>query len=121
MSVLFHTLHLAIIVGNLTGWIFERTRRAHLALVSLTLFSWIVLGYFYGFGYCFLTDWHWQVLEAQGHADLPASYITYLIHELTPLRPDPSLVDVGTAISFALAVVASLYVNRDLLRRVKGG
>lgn len=116
-SILFHILHVAVIAGNMTGWIFRRTRRLHLALVAITLFSWMVLGFKYGLGYCFLTDWHWQVLEAQGESNLPASYITYAIQKTTGLDPDPFFVDVGTGIAFGFAVCASLVVNRDLLRR----
>ena len=117
LSALLHIVHTIVIVGNLTGWMFQRTRRAHLALVSLTLFSWIVLGYFYGFGYCFLTDWHWQILEARGHTGLPASYVAYVIENLTGWNPDPAVVDAGTGISFGLAVIASLFANRDLFQR----
>ena len=96
---------------------FRRTRRAHLALVSVTLFSWIFLGFKYGLGYCFLTDWHWQILEAQGETGLPGSYITYVIEKTIRTSPDPFLVDVGTGVCFAFAVCASLVVNRDLFRR----
>lgn len=117
VSLFFHVLHLAVIAGNMTGWAIHRARRIHLALVSVTLFSWIVLGYRYGLGYCFLTEWHWQVLESQGVSDLPGSYIAYLIRLLTGLSPDPRLVDAGTGACFAFAVCASLYVNRDLFIR----
>lgn len=121
LSLLFHALHLAVIAGNLTGWMFRSLRRLHLALVSVTLFSWIVLGFRYGLGYCFLTEWHWQVLESEGESGLPASYITYIIFLLTGWNADPWLVDAGTGISFSFAVCASLYVNRDLfLRSAKG-
>lgn len=117
MSFLFHILHLTVIAANLTGWMFPRTRRAHLLLVTMTLFSWVVPGFRYGLGYCFVTDWHWQVLEAEGVTDLPASYISYILG-LAGFSPRPLYVDAATAIAFTAAIAASLYVNRDLLKKI---
>lgn len=106
--ILFHTL---LILFNLLGWIWETTRRLHLATILLTAFSWFVLGIWYGFGYCFCTDWHWQVRRELGYADMPNSYIKFLIELLTGINLSANLVDVATAILFFLALVMSLYVN----------
>lgn len=61
--------HVLLIVFNMVGWIWKRTRKLHLITISLTAFSWIVLGAVYGWGYCFFTDYHAEVLEHLGHAD----------------------------------------------------
>ncbi|MBT3271653.1 MAG: DUF2784 family protein, partial [Spirochaetales bacterium] len=52
--------HSCVIIFNLTGWIWRKTRIPHLILIGLTAFSWFVLGIWYGFGYCPSTDWHWR-------------------------------------------------------------
>ncbi len=106
--ILFHTL---LILFNLLGWIWKATRRLHLATILLTAFSWFVLGIWYGFGYCFCTDWHWQVRRELGYTDMPNSYIKFLIELLTGINLSADLVDVATAILFFLALVMSLYVN----------
>ncbi len=106
--VLFHTL---LILFNLLGWIWKATRRLHLATILLTAFSWFVLGIWYGFGYCFCTDWHWQVRRELGYTDMPNSYIKFLIEMLTGINLSANFVDVATAILFFGALVTSLYVN----------
>jgi hypothetical protein len=112
----FFAFHIALIFFNLFGWIPERFRKWNLISLSLTAFSWFVLGIFYGFGYCFLTDWHWQVREKIGYSTESNSYIHFLITELTGFSPDEHLVDVFTAIFFFLAFGLSIYVN---IRRSK--
>lgn len=117
MSLLFHTIHLTVIVFNLTGWVFERTKRLHLALVAATLASWVGLGFKFGPGYCFLTDWHWQILENQGATDLPNSYVKYIIDLITGLNSNAVMVDILTGITFGFVVIAAVYRNRDLIRK----
>ncbi|MCC5921935.1 MAG: DUF2784 domain-containing protein [Cyclobacteriaceae bacterium] len=70
-DLFFTAFHTLFIVFNVVGWAFEKTRKTHLVTISLTLMSWGVLGIWYGFGYCPLTDWHWQVLRALGETELP--------------------------------------------------
>ncbi len=112
--IAYHFLHLLVIVVNLFAWMFRETRRLHLLVVFLTLFSWIVLGWRFGFGYCFITDWHWQAMEIRGARGLPNSYIKYLVDLFTGWDSNPFWIDAATGISFAIAVICSLYVNRDL-------
>lgn len=69
-------------------------------VMSLTLFSWLALGFFYGIGYCFLTDWHYQVLEARGYTSLPYSYITFLIERLFGSGPSDDFVIKATIVVF---------------------
>ncbi|HUR31773.1 MAG TPA: hypothetical protein VMZ69_10110 [Saprospiraceae bacterium] len=44
----------------------EKTRKAHLLVIDLTIASWFIIGLWKGFGYCFLTDWHWRIKEKLG-------------------------------------------------------
>ena len=96
---------------------FAKTRKLHLITILLTAFSWFVLGIWYGWGYCFCTDWHWQVREALGYHDHSNSYIHFLILKLTGANLNASLVDAGTAIVFGISLIASVWVNRALLSR----
>src|SRR5690606_26267869 len=84
--VVFHT---ALILFNLLGWIWKPTRKAHLIVISLTFASWGILGIWYGWGYCPLTDRHWEILYQLGETSLPDSYISYLLQRMLDLHlPD---------------------------------
>lgn len=110
-DIFLHFAHISLILFNLFGWIFPKTRRANLYCLLLTAISWFGLGIYYGIGYCPLTDWQWQVKLKLGQIDLPDSYIKYLANGLTGFDFDPVLVDVLTVVAFFSALVASVYVN----------
>ena len=93
LNVIFHFLHLSMIMMNLTFWISYRTLWMAQLSVLVTLLSWFGFGYFYGFGYCFLTDWHWQIKEKLGQKNLPASYLKYVLDKVTGFEWDSGLVD----------------------------
>ena len=117
-NTLFFVFHVALIIFNLFGWIPKRLRKWNLAALSLTAFSWFALGIFYGFGYCFLTDWHWQIREKLGYATKSNSYIHFFITELFGLSIAENIVDIFTAVFFFAAFALSLYVNiRDKTKR----
>jgi len=118
MNILYHLLdifflvfHSSLVIFNLFGWIWKKTRLANLITLLLTGASWSLLGIFYGWGYCPLTDWHFRVLEHLGHYDLPNSYIKYLLERLFHLDLPAALVDRVTLISFLAALGVSLVVN----------
>ena len=111
LDVLFVVFHSGLIAFNLLGWIWKRTRRLHLVVLGLTYVSWYGFGFFYGFGYCPCTDWHWDVKRALGEQDLPASYVKYYADALTGMDWDAWLVDrIVMGCGFA-ALVISLYLN----------
>lgn len=84
--------------------------------ILLTAFSWLVLGIWYGIGYCPFTEWHWQVRYRLGYIELPVSYIKFLLDMFTGLNFNPLYVDIFTGIAFALAFLISFYMNlRDFL------
>ncbi|MFP4374169.1 MAG: DUF2784 family protein [Spirochaetaceae bacterium] len=121
LDILFVVFHTALVVFNLTGWAAPRLRRANLVTLALTGLSWGGLGFFYGFGYCPFTDWHWMVLRRLGETDLPASYIRYLFIRLMGLRIDAAVVDTGVLLTFLAALAVSLVLNiRDMHTRGAG-
>ncbi len=77
LDVLFTLLHLLIIGFNLFGWIWPATRKLHLWCAGATAFSWLILGIWFGLGYCPITDYQWQIKEKLGEQNLPNSFIKY--------------------------------------------
>jgi hypothetical protein len=111
LDILFILLHTSIIIFNLTGWIWKKTRKAHLIVVCLTFASWFLIGLWKGLGYCFLTDWHWQVKEKLGERALPNSFIKYAADKITGSDIDAGIIDVVTLIMFVLVLGITVYVN----------
>ncbi len=107
----FFVFHSALIVFNLFGWIWRKTRVANLVVVLLTVLSWTILGIWYGFGFCPSTDWHWQVRAKLGHYDMPSSYTKFLVDSLTGLDVNEKLVDIFAVMFLTLALFASVLTN----------
>lgn len=107
----FYVFHTVLIVFNLLGWLYPRTRKLNLITLLATFGSWGLLGFWKGWGYCFLTDWHYQVLRALGEKGMPSSYIAFLIEKITGLSLDPELVNTLTVSLALLALVFSVWVN----------
>ena len=118
LDIFFFIFHILIILFNLLGWIWQKTRKWNLAILLLTGFSWLILGIWYGLGYCPFTEWHWQVRQKLGYHDMPASYIKFLIKSLTGIDLNARLVDIITLVFFLAALIISVFLNkRDWLRR----
>ena len=112
LDIFFVVFHTSIILFNLFGWIWRKTRIYNLILLILTGASWLILGLLVGtLGYCPLTDWHFNVLNKLGASDLPSSYVKYLADRLTGLNFDSSLVDRVTLYAFLAALGLSLFFN----------
>ncbi len=105
---IFHTL---FAIFNVFGWIWTKTRKINLLLLLLTAFSWIILGIWYGIGYCPLTEYHWQVRYRLGYHDMPYSYIKFLLDIWTGLDWNPMVVDTITALLFSSALFISVFLN----------
>jgi len=105
----FFFFHSIFILFNVFGWIIPRWRFANLITLSLTAFSWFILGIWYGFGYCPMTDWHWEVRRLLGYNDNSNSYIHFLILKLTGINLPEDLVNSLTAIIFIMAYSFSIY------------
>ena len=119
LDTIFWWLHVLVIGFNLTGWIWNSTRRIHLLLVMLTVFSWLILGFKYGFGYCFLTDWHWEIKAALGKQDLPNSFITFIFNYQLGCSIPVKVIDAATATTFFFVLIATVYRNWDLVKKVE--
>ena len=111
LDIFLTIVHIALTLFNLAGWAWKRTRKIHLITMGLTIASWFILGIWYGWGYCFLTDWHWDVKEKLGERNLPASFIKYYADKLTGKNFDPSLVENVTLACLVFALIATVYMN----------
>jgi hypothetical protein len=116
-NVFFFVFHIGLILFNLFGWLFKPLRKWNLITLGLTAFSWFGLGIFYGFGYCFLTDWHWAVREELGYVNTYNSYIRFLIAVVFRVELSERVVNIATAVLFFAAVIASVKVNFVVLRK----
>lgn len=120
LDIIFTLIHVVVIGFNLVGWIWKKTRRFHLLSIILTTLSWVLLGIWYGFGYCFLTDWQWQIKRKLGETDLPASFIKYAVDHTTGWAIDSFWIDMMTALSFGIVAILSVILNiRDRYDRRK--
>jgi hypothetical protein len=117
LDIFFVIFHTSVILFNLFGWIWKKTRKYNLILLVITGASWLFLGLIVGtLGYCPLTEWHFSVLNKLGVSDLPTSYVKYLVDRLTGLDISSALVDKVTLYSFLAALGLSLFFNiRDIL------
>lgn len=121
LDIFFVIFHTCLILFNLLGWIWRKTRIFNLITLLLTGASWLILGLIIGTpGYCPFTDWHFNALMKLGQTDLPDSYIKYLADRITGWNLDALLVDQVTLYAFlaALAISLSFYI-RDLIKSAK--
>jgi hypothetical protein len=116
LNVGFFVFHGFWIAFNCLAWAWRPTRRWHLATTLLTLLSWFGLGYWYGWGYCPCTDWHWTVRERLGY-DNPPSYIQLLVRQFTGIEISLWWANVLAVVVLAAALTLSAFLNiRDSLR-----
>jgi hypothetical protein len=120
-DIFFVIFHTSLILFNLFGWIWKRTRKLNLLILALTGASWLFLGMIVGtIGYCPLTDWHFAILEQLGKTNLPYSYIKYLADRLTCSDTNADLADKFTLYFFLAAFAISVFLNlRDYFRKRK--
>jgi hypothetical protein len=111
IDIFFIGFHTSLILFNVFGWLVPRWRFANFVSLSLTAFSWFILGIWFGWGYCICTDWHWQIRDMLGCSNMSASYVHFLILELTNIDMSAKLVDAYTAIVFVAVFLISIYLN----------
>lgn len=117
LDILLTLVHFVIVGFNLFAWIVPSLRKAHLVGVLITAGSWLILGIWFGWGYCPVTDWQWRIKEQLGETNLPGSFIKYYADKWSGRDFDAGLVNLLTSISFALAAVISVYVNFFLRKK----
>lgn len=118
LNIFFFVFHSTLILFNIFGWIVPKWRLLNFLTLTGTAFSWFGLGIWYGWGFCFCTDWHWQVRELLGYKDLSNSYIHFLILKLIGVNLPVNVVDLGTVIIFFLSFVISAYLNFKKLKPI---
>ncbi|MGD9899152.1 MAG: DUF2784 domain-containing protein [Calditrichaceae bacterium] len=111
LNLFFYVFHSVLIIFNLSGWIWKKTRELHFYSISLTALSWFGLGLFYGWGYCPCTGWHWQIRRNAGITDMPSSYIKFLLDQLTGLEFSSFLVDLVTVILFFTVLIIAVVLK----------
>ena len=111
LNYFFFTFHSFLILFNTLGWLFKKTRFLNLITLSITFFSWFILGIWYGWGYCFCTDWHWIVRRKMGFRDMSNSYNHFLIKKITGIDLSIDLVNTVTIIIFLLSLLFSVWFN----------
>lgn len=118
LNYFFFIFHTALTLFNTLGWAWAKTRSWNLLTLLLTAFSWFVMGIWYGWGYCFCTDWHYDVRERLGYHDQQGSYIRFLVYKLTGKDFSEQLVENVTLIVFFISLILSIILNtRDYRRR----
>lgn len=114
--IVFHSL---LVLFNLFGWVWKKTRLLHFITINLTAFSWFILGIWHGWGYCFLTDWHWHIRQALNNPIRDHSYTGFLIRELTGISLPTKIIDGLTLGGFLIAYGISLFFFLKSLTRKK--
>ena len=111
LNIFFFVFHTVLMLFNCFGWVWKKTRRWNLVTLLLTAGSWFIIGIWYGWGYCFCTDWHWTIREKMGLFDQSNSYVHFLLLKLTGINFQKDLVDKVTLIVFFVALGLSSWLN----------
>jgi hypothetical protein len=114
LNIIFHLIHLSIIIFFLFGWMFERLRFAHFILSLLILLSWCGLGIFFGFGYCLVTDIQWKIKKLLKEEPNTEFYVKYMVDKLTGLNTNPGFVNgMTTCIYFGIFIISTILISRS--------
>ena len=99
---------------NTFGWAFRRTQKLQLAAMLATLFSWVVMGAWHGFGYCLCTDWHFQIRRELGIYGGESSYTQLLLNQLPGVNVSVQAANLMTGIVmvFILLATSAVWVKR---------
>ena len=118
LNIFFIVFHTAVLLFNVFGWIWKKTRRWNLCVLLATFFSWLVVGLWKGIGYCLLTDLHWQVRRQLGQKILDGSFLDYLMRGIFGDVPSPDLTRLVCGVTFAIVGVSSIALNiRDHVQK----
>jgi hypothetical protein len=111
LNIFFFVFHTVFTLFNAVGWLFPKTRKLNLLTLLLTAFSWFVVGLWKGIGFCYCTQWHWQVRQQLGYMDQTHSYLHFLILKTTGFHLPVWWVETGTAIVFFICLAMSVWLN----------
>ena len=110
LNIAFFVSHNVLIVFNLVGWIRPCWRKWHLVTLGATLFSWFVMGFWRGFGYCLCADWHFQIRRNLGIHGGESSYTELLFNQIPGVTVTRWFADVVTVSVLVLIVIATSVV-----------
>jgi len=122
-NIFFWVFHTLLILFNVFGWLWSKTRKWNLICLMATAFSWLVMGIRYGIGYCLCTDWPFQIREQMGIHDAAGTYIHLLVYKVSGVWMSESVLNPIAGVVFGISVVMSVALNvRDWIirRRVFG-
>lgn len=111
LDYMMHVIHLGLMLICIVGWMFEPTRLVHLTAVILIAFSWLVLGQFFGYRYCLLTDTQWRIKQKLGQTPHTDSYVKYVLDTVTGRRINQKITDHLTLYTYLGVAMFSLIVN----------
>lgn len=75
--------------------------------MAATLFSWLALGAWFGWGYCLCTDWHFQIRRQLGIHAGESSYTQLLFHQIPGATVSRQFADTVTVIVLLLILLAT--------------
>ncbi|MEZ6061956.1 MAG: DUF2784 family protein [Planctomycetaceae bacterium] len=110
LNIAFFVIHNTLIVFNLTGWIWPKTRKLHLVTMGMTLFSWLVMGAWKGWGYCACADWHFQIRRRMGIHAGESSYTELLFNQVPGLKVTRTFADIVTITVLVLILFVTAFV-----------
>ncbi|SMG38161.1 Protein of Unknown function [Marivirga sericea] len=119
LNAFFFIFHGVLILFNVFGWLFRKTRIWNLVTLLATACSWFILGAWKGWGYCPCTDWHWTVRSELGLQIETNSYIDFLLINLLGINLPKRTVDIYTLIIFLTCLGASIWVNSRKIDIIK--
>ena len=119
IDVLFFVFHTALILFNLAGWVWTSTRRLHFICIAATLFSWVVMGAFYGFGYCLCTDWHFQVRRSLGLSVFGHTYLQLMAQVFVGIKMSLAVSNLlaGGGLLFILVAMVAVWIRQRWQRK----
>ena len=112
LDYFFLFFHSLLILFNLFGWIWRKTRKLHWLVLGLTLFSWFIMGFYYGWGYCLLTDWHWDVLSELGERPTQNAYVQYLLDRIFNWEVSRHFSDIATIVGLLFGLLGAVFGHR---------
>ena len=114
IDVLFFVFHTGLILFNLAGWAWPQTRRLHFLCIAATLFSWVVMGAFYGFGYCLCTDWQFEIRRRLGLPIFGHTYLQLIAQVFLGINLSQSASDLlaGGGLLFILVAMFAVWIRQ---------
>jgi hypothetical protein len=108
--------HILLMLFILFAWYSSRLRLVHIIVSILTGLSWMLFVQSKGFGYCILTDLHWQILRKLGETNLPETYLQYLYEKLTglSLQKKTGYFITLSFLLFSIGVSTTLFFRKNL-------